>query len=615
MESTSIGKYEIRAAIGRGAIGVVYEGWDSVLARKVAIKILPLPGTDEETSEKRSRFLREAQVAAGLHHPNIVGVYDYGETESSSYLVMELISGQSLKAILERGVRLPTEEVAAIMDGLLAGLQHSHDRGVVHRDIKPGNILISSEGAVKIADFGIARLESSEMTQVGAFLGTPAYMSPEQVRGDRVDARTDIYSAAVVLWQMLVGRRPFEGSTASILHKIVSVEPSLPPDLLATVSPHMGPILAKALAKRPEQRYASAREFALVLRNAFRRDETLASHRKDLDEVDTRIVARSDVISQTKASIGRGDGAISGSTNSGQARKRRRLLLPVTTACLLVAGAGWWVLAVPHGPATAPTLGAHNDATLRGPPALTEPPSHPQATPSKPGLTLKAALSDAIAGLPCSLLSVASGDGGGFGVGGLTALGDASELEIRAVLGRVIAKAAASAPIAWNIRHVQGPYCSVLDVLRSARGEGSDAGPGPLLSLAEPAAHLMEGQTAQLKVAAPGAGGSMLLDYFGPDRSVTHLLDEGLAALGASQAGTSVSEADPAADRTITIHAPRGDGLVTLITSPLPVFGQRRPSVEDASTYLQDLKASLGRLGEQGRRVNVEALAIEGMPQ
>ena len=252
MEQRKLGKYDIRATLGRGAIGVVYEGWDPVIARRVAIKTVRLPDdTDSEAAETLARCKREAQAAGRLNHPNIVGVFDFGETEECAYIVMEFVDGRTLKTVLDKGERLAPAEVERIMTALLAGLQYSHDNGVVHRDIKPANIMLTSQGQVKIADFGIARIDSSNMTQVGTVMGTPAYMSPEQFMGHTVDRRTDIYSAGVLLYQLVTGERPFDGTMSGIMHKALNFDPPRPSDISATTPAALDAIVAKALAKRP----------------------------------------------------------------------------------------------------------------------------------------------------------------------------------------------------------------------------------------------------------------------------------------------------------------------------------------------------------------------------
>jgi serine/threonine-protein kinase len=217
-DARTIGTYQIRGTLGEGAMGVVHDGWDPRIGRRVAIKTVRLPAEpDPETTEAIARFRREAQAAGSLGHPNIVTVYDYGETSDIAFIVMEYVDGPTLKTLLDRSERFALSDIVDIMEQLLAGLQFSHARGVVHRDIKPANVMLTSEKRVKIADFGIARIEQSSMTQVGTLMGTPAYMSPEQFMGQTVDARTDVYSSGVLLYQLLTGERPFEGGGLSTI--------------------------------------------------------------------------------------------------------------------------------------------------------------------------------------------------------------------------------------------------------------------------------------------------------------------------------------------------------------------------------------------------------------
>ena len=265
----TLGKYEIKRQLGRGAMGTVYEGWDPIIERRVAIKTVNLPdASDPETEEALARFRREAQAAGRLTHPNIVGVFDYGETADVAYIVMEYIDGPPLKNLLDKQERFTIATTVRIMEDLLSGLKFSHDRGVVHRDIKPANIMLTSEGQAKIADFGIARIESSSMTQAGTVLGTPAYMSPEQIMGQVVDARSDIYSSGVLLYQLLTGERPFEGGMSAIMHKALNTEPPLPSQISVTSPTPFDTVVRKAMAKRPEERFANAAEFAAAIRDA-----------------------------------------------------------------------------------------------------------------------------------------------------------------------------------------------------------------------------------------------------------------------------------------------------------------------------------------------------------
>jgi serine/threonine-protein kinase len=267
---SSLGKYELRTVLARSAMSTVYEGWDAGIARKVAIKTISLPDpSDAEARDKLSRFKREARAAGRLSHPNIVGVFDYGETENVAFIVMEFVDGLSLRTLLEQERFLPLPHVLNIMRDVLEGLQYSHAQRVVHRDIKPANIMLTNSGRAKIADFGIARIESSNITQTGVVIGTPAYMSPEQLLGEPVDNRTDIYSTGVVLYELLAGERPFEGSLATIMHKALHTVPPKPSDVSVRAPTTLDAVVARAMAKKAEDRFATAAEFSDTLFRAY----------------------------------------------------------------------------------------------------------------------------------------------------------------------------------------------------------------------------------------------------------------------------------------------------------------------------------------------------------
>src|SRR5258706_1777052 len=274
-EPKILGHYRIERTLGKGAMGVVYEGLDMRLHRKVAIKtIIKAEQGDTMAQEYSSRFLREAQAVARLNHPNIVHVYDFGEEDDISFIVMEYINGRDLKSVFEAKDRFELKENLRLICELLDGLDFAHNAGVVHRDIKPANLMIDSQRRLKLTDFGVARLTDVErtrveLTQAGTMVGTPAYMSPEQVQGGQIDHRTDIFSAGVVLYQMLTGQKPFEGGAFTVAKRIVESEPPPPSSIERSLSPELDRIVARALAKLPEQRYSRAREFAQALRRAF----------------------------------------------------------------------------------------------------------------------------------------------------------------------------------------------------------------------------------------------------------------------------------------------------------------------------------------------------------
>ncbi len=264
----SLGKYEVRRELGRGAMGIVYEGWDPAIERRVALKTLRPDQLDSAAAkELGERFRREAQAAGRLSHPSIVSVYDFGQEGDTSFIAMELVEGEELQLRLDRGPQLAVPDVVAIMTQLLDALDTAGRAGIVHRDIKPSNILLLPDGRVKVTDFGIARVEASGLTQAGSMMGTPAYMSPEQLSGTTVDARSDLFSAAVVLYQLLTGEKPFTGARiATIIHKILEHTPPDPSKLAADVPEAFDAVLRKAMAKAPTDRYQTGAEFAEAIR-------------------------------------------------------------------------------------------------------------------------------------------------------------------------------------------------------------------------------------------------------------------------------------------------------------------------------------------------------------
>jgi serine/threonine protein kinase len=216
-----LGKYEIQRELGQGAMGIVYEGHDPVIDRRVAIKTLKREQIERsEADEVIARFKREAQAAGRLNHPNVVAIYEYGEeADGTAFIAMEFVRGRELKDLFDADERVPLPLVGHIMGQLLGALEHAHRNGVTHRDIKPANIILLPDNTVKVADFGVARIESSNLTQAGTVIGTPSYMSPEQFMGQTVDGRSDLFSAGVVLYQLLTGEKPFTGALTTIMHK------------------------------------------------------------------------------------------------------------------------------------------------------------------------------------------------------------------------------------------------------------------------------------------------------------------------------------------------------------------------------------------------------------
>jgi serine/threonine-protein kinase len=270
-ELKSLGRYKIQGVLGKGAMGLVYDGVDPTLDRRVAIKTILTSTLDEATAKHYAmRFMREVRAVARLNHPNIVQVYDYGTENDLAYIVMEYIQGKELKDAFDDGQSFSLKAVLQMMEELLQALDLAHEAGIIHRDVKPANVMVDAAGHVKLTDFGVARVtdpdaDLGEATRAGAMIGTPAYMSPEQIQGQAIDRRSDIFSAGILFYQMLTGRKPFEGNGWALARKIVQDDPPWP-STVVQVPAALDAVVARALAKDAAQRYPTARAFAEALR-------------------------------------------------------------------------------------------------------------------------------------------------------------------------------------------------------------------------------------------------------------------------------------------------------------------------------------------------------------
>jgi eukaryotic-like serine/threonine-protein kinase len=272
-KATRIGRYKILGELGRGAMGIVYKAEDPNLDRVVALKTIVLEADAEGRKEYEKRFFVEAKAAGKLNHPNIVTVYDFGEADSVAYLAMELVEGTDLRERLKnsKGEGLPAIDAVDIAQQVAEGLGYAHERGIVHRDIKPGNIMLQRRGQAKIMDFGLARMRVADhKTSTGMVLGTPKYMSPEQVAGQPVDQRSDLFSLGIVLHEMLTGTRLFAGEDApQIMHNVVHIEHDPPSRIKPDLPSMLDFVVARALKKDPTLRYQDAFELSADLGNCL----------------------------------------------------------------------------------------------------------------------------------------------------------------------------------------------------------------------------------------------------------------------------------------------------------------------------------------------------------
>lgn len=368
------GRYEVRSLIGRGGMAEVHLGFDTRLSRVVAIKMLRRDLAQDSIFQ--ARFRREAQSAASLNHPNIVAVYDTGEeiiedavgrSIAVPYIVMEYVEGHTVKDLISDGTAVPINEAVEIVSGVLSALDYSHANHLVHRDIKPGNIMLTSDGKIKVMDFGIARAltdSQATMTQTNAVVGTAQYLSPEQARGETVDARSDLYSTGVVLFELLTGRPPFKGDSAvAVAYQHVEQIPPTPSSILSDIPDSLDRVVLKALAKNREDRYPTA---AAMLSDLQRVSRGLDVAAPPADSWATEVLPTSGMVgAQTAATTpmsavaprgGGGQATAATSTSlppvaeradaaeeASKARKRRTAIIAsvVVIALLLIGGSVW----------------------------------------------------------------------------------------------------------------------------------------------------------------------------------------------------------------------------------------------------------------------------------
>ena len=259
----TIGKYQVQDVLGQGGMGIVYRAFDPAIERTVAVKTITKSALDPaDLQYVLTRFRHEARAVGRLTHPRIAAIYDYGEDDDLAYIVMELVNGKSLFQHLQNEVRFGLKEIGELIRQLLDGLSYAHAQGVVHRDIKPSNILINDDGRLKLTDFGIARIDTSTLTQMGEIMGSPGYMSPEQFLGTDIDARGDIYSVGVIAYELLASRRPFTGNNAEVMRQVLSDRPANPSDFNPKISVQLDWAVLKALAKKREDRFQTGKEFS-----------------------------------------------------------------------------------------------------------------------------------------------------------------------------------------------------------------------------------------------------------------------------------------------------------------------------------------------------------------
>jgi serine/threonine-protein kinase len=352
-----IDRYEVQEVVGRGAMGVVYRARDPVIGRVVALKTIDLPDgiPGEQRADSLERFAREARAAGLLSHPNIVTIYDVGKAgeNGSSYIAMEFVEGRTLRQMVPHGERKPSEEILRIALQVARALDYAHRRGIIHRDVKPANILIRDDGLVKLADFGVARIESSELTRTGQSVGSPSYVAPEMLLDQPVDGRADLFSLGVILYEVLTGEKPFKGENlASLYRQILSETPALPSTRNDAIPREWDTIISRLLEKKPEDRYSGAAQLIEDLRRLEKGMPLCSEPTSSLAEAEPV----PDWLIEQSAS--EGPAAPRPATAAGLAPQRRALLALLTVAGFALAIIGVTMLIRGRAPEAPPAAAA-----------------------------------------------------------------------------------------------------------------------------------------------------------------------------------------------------------------------------------------------------------------
>jgi hypothetical protein len=383
MTIAQLGRYKITGTLGRGAMGTVYSAHDPLIERTVAIKTVSCTGLSREEADAfEQRFYREAKSAGRLNHPNIVTIHDVGRSDDLAYIAMEFLTGRSLREILDSGVVLPLERIAEIAARIADGLAFAHANDVVHRDIKPANIMVLDNDTVKIADFGVALLPSGSQTMAGTAFGSPKYMSPEQVTGQKADGRSDIFSLGAVLYEMLTGRPPFTGADLhAILYQVLNGAPPLPSSFNPSLPRGFDRIVARAMAKDPDKRYQNAAEMAAHLRK-YRHIVKQAQKKQNTDNT-LPAAAKPAATADGEDTVQLKTVNAPANTAPGKSAHILRYGVPLVVVALL---AGWFMLrpaATQPTVATSPPAIAEADIAGIAPPAPTTAPTQDAASSTK----------------------------------------------------------------------------------------------------------------------------------------------------------------------------------------------------------------------------------------
>lgn len=595
---TKLGKYELDPTpIGRGAMGIVYKAFDPDLWQSVAIKVIRteiLEGPGEGNA--RLRFKNEAVAGRRLRHPNIVPVYDYGEEQECSYIVMAFVEGRRLKDVLDGDHRFSVPEALSIMDQLLEALDYAHRKNVVHRDIKPANILYGEDGRIQVADFGIAKVDASTLTRTGAVLGTPGYMAPEQWQGTPSDQRADLFAAGVILYELLTGEQPFRGSTGiATMQQVLSLEPVRPSQLNIQVPLVLDKIVAKAIAKRREERFPFAGEFASALKQALAQPALV--RRRELESMPT----------------------IPGTVLGHEPRKKSKLGRGVRIVAGLFAMTALAAISIRMCEEYRPS----DDGLGRSPGETAQMPvdgSHP--SDGRPDLAapthevLDRQVGAIVAGIECAALVFKITPSREVVLSGYLKPEDRDrvEQEVARVSG-VKGVLFMAETLAWpycELRELLGTYQSINSSRRNEHGHLS----GVRLTPRRPDARYQEAERLVLTLTAPDLDSYLYVDYFLLDGSVVHLFPLTASERQPQQPSKNLAlgQGDGKGTRQWEVSPPFGSEMLVAIAAQEPLFATPRPEMDTSKEYLLALSRALEQARSRGSVVLADLVPITTTP-
>lgn len=572
---TKIGKYSIESILGEGAMGVVYKAYDHDLNQPVGIKTLrsqTLAG-GTQLADLQTRFRHEAIAGRRLRHRNIVAIYEFGVDEGCCYIVMEYIEGTPLKDLLAQGRRFELSEAKQIIEQILDALDEAHRQGVIHRDIKPANIMLKEGFQVLVTDFGIAKLESSELTRTGTLMGTPNYMSPEQWQGGQVDGRTDLFSTGVILYELLTGEKPFDGSSPqSIMQKVFTSTPMLPSEINVHLPRACDAIVKKALARRPEDRYQSAAEFKRAL---------------------LAIIGGSLAASEAEQTLYISDAPPTVAPSRGsdlRQKSGRGIVIGGGVALVAALAIGYTAyrmtdVSEPAVPTDEPPAVSEVTSVLES--SQDEPES--QAVPAPPRPVLDPATLDALlATFTCAQLSGDVDPEHKVSVRGHVRPQD------RAVLQQRLAELEGVIEVDTSkVKSLIWPYCELEPFLAKLR---RNMNAHTQLDSTSSIREYVEGDPLEFGLNAPSYEAYLYVDYFQIDGNVVHVLPTQRKQHRRYPAGDRIKIGDRAKGETrFEVGAPFGTELITVVASKEPLFAEPRVLQESAHDYLTALHEAIAR--------------------